>query len=529
MARVFGVAVADSEEDDDDDDDGVEIEEVDFNQMEKLFDDGITTRTTTTIKKSKLAEITTIREEQFTGFYVDPNPPSKPDEVDDLAKKIEETLSAAAEDLDIPVGGEAPLEEPMAAEGAPADMFCIDVEPTPVPETIALVDAVRPPALQDDEEDDVIVYVAPHPRKVDKRPQEEPVKETPTPTVKDTSLFTPYVGASAFPLAAASTSSAVLPVPEPPSLSDFSFSFSKSSTTTAAPGKARLVVPSVSTPRQAKAWKRKRGLGKRKGKSSFGAFGAMREEEELHQQDSRRSQRRRGDSDLEWGDTDDENLDVDEVDAALKDFIGLPSVNQKGKERHLAQDKGKGKAKESDADNGMDIDPDIASDLDAMRSFAEGLIGRKAGVHETIDDVMDEALLRMEDDDDEGGTDSSEDEEQEDVLAVEEAMLISETLQFEDGPLQGASSDSADDDDSDDDEDQTPRTSFQARLQRLREKSRSKKHADTSMEFMSDDSDEDDFVQRNMTWAEEDEDFIQEIQVSILSWIGGISLILTSL
>ncbi|KAF5328816.1 hypothetical protein D9619_011550 [Psilocybe cf. subviscida] len=519
VARVFGVADAESE---DEEEDGEEIEEIDFNQMDKLFDDGAMTKTTTTIKKSKLAETATIFEEQFTGFYVDPNPSSKPDEVDDLARMMEETLSAA-EDLDVPIEAKVPLEDTTpaatAANDAPADMFYIDVEPAQVPEAIDPSDAPRPPALHDDEDDDVIVYVAPHPRKGDEQSQKEFVAEEPATGVKDTSLFTPYVSASAFPLAAASTfmttstPSTIPPVPEAPSFSAFSFSFSKSSTTPITPGKARLVVPPVSTPRQAKAWKKKRGLGKKKGKSSFGAFGAMLEEEQLHQQDPRRSQRRRGDSDLEWGDTDDENVDADEVQAGLEDFIGLPAVNKKGRERHLAQDKGKGKAKASDDDHGMDVDPDLASDLDAMRSFAEGLIGQKAGVHETIDDVMDEAMLRMEDEDDDGGTQSSEDEEEEDVLAVEEAMLISETLQFDDGQPEGDSEDSDDDDgDSDDDEDQTPRTSFEARLQRLREKSRSKKHADTSMEFMPDDSDEDDFVQRNMTWADEDEDFIQEIQ-----------------
>ncbi|KAF8964957.1 hypothetical protein BDZ97DRAFT_2074997 [Flammula alnicola] len=149
----------------------------------------------------------------------------------------------------------------------------------------------------------------------------------------------------------------------------------------------------------------------------------MREEAQLHRQDPRRSERRRGDSDLEWGDTDDDDVQqVDEVEEGVQEFLGW---SDKGKGRETAgQDTGEGEAKDKedvDDAHGMEVD---ALDLAAMRNFVGGLLGAEAGKHVTMDDVY----------------------------------------------LDGG-------------------------------------HVD-------DDSDEDraDFLQRNMTWAEEDEDFIQEIQ-----------------
>ncbi|KAF8965559.1 hypothetical protein BDZ97DRAFT_1903998 [Flammula alnicola] len=243
----------------------------------------------------------------------------------------------------------------------------------------------------------------------------------------------------------------------------------------------------------------------------------MREEAQLHRQDPRRSERRRGDSDLEWGDTDDDDVQqVDEVEEGVQELLGW---SDKGKGRETAvQDTGEGEAKDGqdvDDAHGMEVD---ALDLAAMRNFVGGLLGTEAGKHVTMDDVRDAEIMRMEDkEEDENEEDeedaTSEDDSEEDVLAAEEAMLISDTLEFEDDKLEDDSEDDEDDDEEEED-DQTPRTSFEARLQRLREKSRSKKPADTSMEDMDDDSDEDraDFLPRNMTWAEEDEDFIQEIQ-----------------
>ncbi|KAF9557967.1 hypothetical protein CPC08DRAFT_710000 [Agrocybe pediades] len=548
--RVFSgrdVPPPDSDSDDDDEE-KEEIEEVDFNEIDKLFSTTETVKTTS-IRKSKLAEtISTLEEQTFTGFYVD----SKPTDVDveDLAKLVDETLSttdvddahtSVPEDVDMPTAAQedappftidvipSPIPEELAPseatspstlreqstdipqEKAPAEatpsveepmdsspLFMIDVQPTPVPAELAPSESVPPAVLRDqEEEDDIIVYVAPHPRKSELGAEEtSTAKKAPT-EGPDTSHFVPYAPSATL------LATAVPPIQPPPSFSSVSFSFSQSAT----PSKqSRLVVPPLSTPRQAKVFKRRKEVvvKKKRAKTSFGAFGAMREEAMLHPRDPRKHERRRGDSDLDWGDSEDDNgSDVDEIDEGLQALL-----NAKMK------DKGKGKAQDDvEDDHGMDVDPDLQPGMAAMQSFVGGLLGKNAGQHKTMDDAMIEDMIRREDEEEEDeGTsddDSSEDESEEDVLAVEEAMLISESLEFEDD-LKDVSDDS--DDDSDEDEDMTPRTSFQARLERLRNKSRSRKVADTSVDDMADsDEDREDFLNRNMTWAEQDEDFIQEI------------------
>lgn len=508
--------------------------------MSKLFDASANT-TTTTIRKSKLGENSFVEEQHFTGFYthLEPTPvlgslPTDKD-VEDLTRMMEETLSAAddvdVETLDAVVGNvDATLDTNSNA------LFCMDVQPTPVPAALAPAPGLRPSALRNDDEDDIIVYVAPHPRQhMSPLSTAQKDSEIGEETAIDTSAFTPYVSAAS-PVSAAIASSSAVPAQETPSClpqpfggQEFAFSFQSPAAGGGTPaGARRLLVPPVSTPRQAKAWRRKRGLpvgksSKRRArgnvKTSFGAFGAMRAEEDMHRDDPRKSERRRGDSDLEWGTDEDEGEEEGVQGLALAELLG----------RLSGRDKGKSKARDDREDIGvdMDVDPDLQLDPAAMRRFVGGMLGSGAGMHVTMGDVEDGETMRAEDAEMEriarrraNGEGSSneedviDDEEEEDILAAEEAMMISETLEF------GDSDDSDDSDDtSDEDADQTPKTSFQARLERLRAKSRDTKRADTSMEGMSMDlvegsEDEDDFFTKNMTWAENDEDFIQEIQVN---------------
>lgn len=521
-------------ESEDEEEEEEEIEEVDFDEVGKLFDSSATTARTT-IRKSKLGDTHIIPEEQFMGFYIDPKPAtpiireSLSTDVDDLAKMMDETLSAAdepAEDVQMSTKttGLIQFEETTVLE----ELFVVDVQPTLVPTEMAPSSNHVPSVLRDDDDDDVIVYVAPHPRNSSSNANKIQVDETPSSNEPDTSRFTEYVSATALPAALTSSSTPAPAIPSPATLSSFTFSFPET------PGKpvSRLQVPPLSTPRQAKVWNRKRVVKskkKRSLKASFGAFGAMREEAEMHRYDARRSERRRGDSDLEWGDTDDENFhQADEIEEVLDQFLAASGTAEgKGKET-ATNNKGKGRATAEDlvddsADgNGMDVDGEL--DLEAMKSFVGGLLGNKAGEHVSMDDVHDAELMRQEDeeaDDDNGGSEgeTSEDESEENVMAAEEAMLISESLEFEDNKPEDSDDDS--DDDEDEDDDQTPRTNFEARLERLREMSRSHKHADTSMEDMEDDSDEDqvNVLQRNMTWAEKDDD-LQEKQVCFQSLIN---------
>lgn len=488
VSRVFtagNIPVLDEDEDEE------EIEEVDFNDVGKLFD---TTATTTPIRKSKLAETTTIMEQRFTGSYVEPNIRNSTD-VDGLAKMVEDTLSTTDD-----------------VESTP--LFFVDTQPTPVPMALAPPANAQPLAPFDDD-DDIIVYVAPHPRKSSSKDVEAPTLGSSS-EAHDASHFTPYVRATPLPsqsLASTSTNAVV----EAPSLASVSFSFSKSGN--AASGSStpsRLRVPPVSTPRQAKLWKRKRNLAGKRAKSSFGAFGAMREEALLRKRDPRKAERRQNGSDLDWGDTDDEDVQEaqEELDPQMRKLLNM-------------LDKGKGKAKQEEGpedEHGMDVDSEL--DLGAMRSFVGGLLGSGAGTHTTMDDLKDEEVMRMEDENaesEERGS-SESDAEEEDVEAVvtaEEVLLISESLQFEDEDgLDDEDDDDEDEDDDDEDDDgddQTPRTSFQARLERLREKARSRKAEDASFDDYMDDSDEgdeEDLLTRNMTWAEKDDDYIQHIHVS---------------
>ncbi len=68
----------------------------------------------------------------------------------------------------------------------------------------------------------------------------------------------------------------------------------------------------------------------------------MREEAEMHRDDPRRSERRRGDSDLEWGDTDDDVNQADEVEEGLEELLISWSGRDKGKAKQSpSKDKGK--------------------------------------------------------------------------------------------------------------------------------------------------------------------------------------------
>ncbi|CAA7260811.1 unnamed protein product [Cyclocybe aegerita] len=516
VSRVFsGGDIPLMESDSDEDEDAEEIEEVDFGEVGKLFDDAAETKKTT-VRKSKLSETTVIVEQKFTGFFVDTPPvaanAAAETDVNDLAKMVEETLSATDEPTDIA----------MADETAPSheNLFFVDTTPTPIPAELAPT-VHNPPTTLLDDDDDIIVYVAPHPRNTSYEAKGDGPKVTTHPQA-DTSFFSPYVRPGPLPSQpeASSSSSSNLPPPvlEPPSLSSIKFHFSDT-LKTATP--ARLATPPISTPRQAKAWKRKRERGfarKKKGKlTSFGAFGAMREEALLHNRDPQQAERRKGDSDLEWGDTDDNETadDVDQVFASLRDMNGQSKADTKGKGK--ARDDGNSLQCAEEEVHGMDIDPDMQMDLTAMKSFVGGLLGPSAGEHTTMADLIDAEVMRMEDEDDaneeERGSSGEEEEKEEDLMKAEEDMIIAEALQFSD------EDDDDDDDDDDEDKDQTPRTSFQARLERLREKARSKKPEDESLEYYMDDDDDDDsddswpdFPDQARTAAERDEAFIQEIQ-----------------
>jgi hypothetical protein len=136
----------------------------------------------------------------------------------------------------------------------------------------------------------------------------------------------------------------------------------------------------------------------------------------------------------------------------------------------------------------------------------------------TMNDIADIELMRREDEEEgvvessEEGDASSEDEEADDLVDDEEEMMIAEPG----GMDLGAQGVTDDDDDSSEDEDESPKSGFQARLERLRRMARGKRPADAT-QVLSESSDDDFFHDR--TWAEEDDDFIAGLEVHSLRFL----------
>ena len=519
IQRIESYSEADNDDDSDNDDSDLEV--VDFNDVGKLFE-----QTKKRKKSSSKKSSVDVVENQFIGANSIPPtsslhlPQRELTDLDIFRKTIGENASPAEKSQEADVAS------------AVANQFYIDTQPTPIPAEVA----TSAPFPSDEFEDDIIVYVAPHPRK---GTQTSPKIKPSTDGVPDTSEFTPYVRDASFSLAVASSSSTkatiekeepTQPQPQPqteiPSISAAPLSFPTPEGKT----RGRLSVPPVTISRLAKSRKRKKGVLRKKGgkgtRNSFRAFGAMREEAQLH--DPKWKERRRGDSDLDWGDTDGDDDDHIEDGA---DGDESPSDLVHGNGNVIGKDKGKGKAREVDDGHGMDVDSDL--DLHTMQHFVEGLLGEDAGREVTMDDLMDEAeeerRLEKEEDtgedsrdinDSESGVDeSSEDEdlEVEKVLADEEAMLISETLEFEfEDEVE-----EEDDGSEDEDEDQTPRTSFQKRLERLRKQASSSKH-DVELDI-SDDDDDDDMLERHMLLAEMNDFRYNKVWVRFLLFVFPVS------
>lgn len=469
--------------------------------------------------------------------------------------RVQAEVDAAASQPPV-LSPEAPATEEMPAS------FFVDTTPSTVIHTTnsktiqvdRLNGALGDATTNNEDDDEVIVYVAPHPR-ITNKPTTSPVTTVPMiKPLQTTSILTGVtIGSSVVeadsppPLADVSAASKrmdattplpnaaqpaltielgtlypettvtshqsapeALSLPPPPSFDDVSFSFTKSTATGSATRSQKRRLHPVGTPRSLiKRKPRRRSLG------GFGAFGAMHEEALLHEEDPRRAEQRRGDSDINWG-TSDEDDDVDALSADM---------------------------------GGMEIDGEI--DLQAMKRFVHSL-SAEGSKHVTMDDIADTERMRKEDEDtdvrgpesDEDGTtdienplpgygakekrsednvDSDEDdegdededdgdgnEEVEKAVRAEEEFLIGEDrADLLDHPSDSSDNDEDGEEDDSEDDGDTPRRSFQAKLERLREgtsskgKGKGRATGDSSDEAMS--------VQ--MTWADDDEEYLAQIQV----------------
>ena len=279
-----------------------------------------------------------------------------------------------------------------------------------------------------DEDDEIIVYIAPYPRNGKLAPSPiqsssaaaaslPPAVSGPVSTDEET-CGPPHVATSpAEPSLQFNPAPSPSPTPSPPlKLADTSPCVISGSSDLASRARGARHIP-----RRMSQY------------AKFGSFGAIRAEAALREVDPRRDEQRRGDSDVDWGDSMSEG---------------------------------------SSDDGGMLVDQDV--DPYAMGVFVKGM--STSGItHVSADDVEDEAKIRAEEereeeDDGESGAesgDSADDTESELAGDVRVALIpVGESeLTFGDALLE-------DKDESTSDEEETPKRSFQARLERLRQRTK---------------------------------------------------------
>ncbi|KAJ3904707.1 hypothetical protein F5879DRAFT_801170 [Lentinula edodes] len=175
------------------------------------------------------------------------------------------------------------------------------------------------------------------------------------------------------------------------------------------------------------------------------------------------------------------------------------------------------------------VSEDVPSQVQVLEDGQVQLQVQISDVESPVDVHKDDQLLVQIRDDEDKDRDDQDDDEVEQVLDLEERLLIAESegneieIDSEDDEDVEDDDDGEDEDeDEDNDDDQSPRSSFQARLEHLRKKassqtgatsakSKGKAKAKATLYDDSDSDDEDDW-DRNRTWAEEDDDFSAHIQ-----------------
>lgn len=383
--------------------------------------------------------------------------------------------------------------------------FFVDTTPTPVtpaeavnPRHDAVIDAPTTAprrlaqltkSLQD--EDEIIVYVAPHPRSG----RATPAPGAPSVVPPMTSMLT----GTTQTLDTSKLPSSSAPGPSTPSSSNFAAAHTTTSTAhtvftplfsfadrqgTRQPRHAPAVTPDGRARQRIRERQKHKKRGRRPkgewGTLGFGAFGAMHEDE-LWAPDPRYAERRRGDSDLEWGSDDEE-----------------------------------GEAQDGVAE-GMALDVELVEDKDAMRSFVDSM-GPDGQRHVTMDDIRDGEILRAEDEavsqrgsgsESESSSDDDGEADMEAVFAQEEMQMLGESDEEEE-----SSDDSSEDGDS-------PGTSFRKRLERMRAAKGKQRATPAAAVDDSDDEDvrmegawegDDDYEAMDWTNADGDEAFLDHVE-----------------
>ncbi|KAF8530398.1 hypothetical protein BU17DRAFT_79155 [Hysterangium stoloniferum] len=310
--------------------------------------------------------------------------------------------------------------------------FIIDVVPKPVvfgPPRVAEDSSLTCAApLGEDSTEEIIVYTAPYPR------VSRAVTPVPPALLRSgvSDIHTPYT-----PIA---SSSAIVT----DNVESFSFSL------TSMPDPEEILTKQVKarsqsglkpTPRSRKMVKKARASARRREeRQSMFSLGlsqagrAAMHERSTIRGDTRKSERRVGDSDVEWGTSD------EEVDGVGHVTSGLGS---------------------------MDLDSDIG-EIAALSP----LVGRLAGLREvvTIADLGDIAKIQDEDEEDRRSSSPEEEDNRRSSSLEEEEEIFNQAGQGEIGEYDTSDFESS--------EEETPRRTFQANLKKMREKAAGKAVAD---------------------------------------------------
>lgn len=488
-----------------------ELEEVDFADMGKLFPQLDATQASASTRASQVAS-SSREEEVFTGVYhkknstvatphshptlscavaspVKPNPVSIDAVVSEATPitvhsttMVEHSTAALVITKDAEIVIEKPDLIPFAqspttlisdeATVSPACLpedniptFFVDTEPTRPSayrsaSDVVLFDRAAWGNAALGEEDELIVYVAPHPRSGGA----SPIPDVPRVRLPSRSVLTGTtnpIQTHPVPVVHEDTSDKKSPPAqtEPPQFSSVSFDFA--TPTTKKQSRQRPVfTPSDRSKARIQARKQEAQVARNRAqrRAMFGFFGAILSEARLRDADERERKsvrwesRRKDDSDVDFGDDDED--DVPANDGVDEVSIGL---------------------------GGMDLDPDLEPDLEAMKGFVQSM-SAEGSRHRTIDEIQDEERMRIEDEEDDDGSDShgsfndtsdEEDKEETAVFEVEEEILIAESESAR--PRETSRSDHSNEADDSSDDELSPRANFQARLRRVREKSRSTK------------------------------------------------------
>lgn len=249
----------------------------------------------------------------------------------------------------------------------------------------------------------------------------------------------------------------------------------------------------VGTPRSLLRSRRPRKKGR-----NFAALGAMLSEVHLREEaggkevDPRRSEQRRGDSDVDWGDETSGEEEETEVTRGPRDRADVNSEVV------------------PDSADGMVIDGDY--DLGAMKSFVESM-GAEGSRHMTLDDFADEEKMVKEELENniEGGQSSSgDDDENEGGDGGTWEDTVDSDREEEDGDKESSH------------EEETAEGSFQARLRKIRSKEKGKARA-----VGAEDEDEDD-MEMDLVEGWEQEGGDEELVATVQAFLDANSEILSS-